>query len=370
VAGALHKRHGHQVVLVVYSMLFALVLAEIALQLVLPRTRGDVPWQPGLHTADAADTMTGISGTIRFSINSLGLRGPEVNLDEMDLRILCVGGSSTECLHVDDPLSWPWRLQDMLAARLDRVVFVGNAGKSGHFTLNHRYLLEKYPRVPEFDWVIVKCGINDCGRVLRDDYEQRRREVPYRTLAPSFGNNVYYRCLKVTQLSSIFVSTRSGEEVEDLGGAWNRRARRNRRMALEKRVIDAPPPALQQAVDRYRSDLRSIIETCSDQGVKLMMITQPTLWTRDLPADLEALLTQHTPHGAHTPAALEQVISAFNRAMIEVCRQEQVPCLDLDPLLPKDTSVFYDDAHFNEAGCERVATIVCNRFIVELEKRR
>ncbi|KIX12937.1 hypothetical protein X474_16690 [Dethiosulfatarculus sandiegensis] len=31
-------------------------------------------------------------------------------------------------------------------------------------------------------------------------------------------------------------------------------------------------------------------------------------------------------------------------------KQEKYPCLDLAELLPKDTTVFYDDCHFNEGG--------------------
>jgi len=36
--------------------------------------------------------------------------------------------------------------------------------------------------------------------------------------------------------------------------------------------------------------------------------------------------------------------------------------LDLASLLQKDTTVFYDDVHFNESGAEKVSNIIAQYF--------
>ena len=48
----------------------------------------------------------------------------------------------------------------------------------------------------------------------------------------------------------------------------------------------------------------------------------------------------------------------YNVVLTEVCKEEKVDCIDLASMLPKETSIYYDDFHFNINGCRRVAEIV------------
>jgi hypothetical protein len=77
-----------------------------------------------------------------------------------------------------------------------------------------------------------------------------------------------------------------------------------------------------------------------------------------MPPALADLLWEYTDDGAYSPEALASLMQAYNQTMISVCQDHRVDCLDLASLLPKDTSVFYDDAHLNTSGCEQVARIV------------
>jgi len=148
-------QYSARVLIAIYSIICALTVSEVLLGSMLPKVPPDVPWPPMRRVSIAGDTMPGIDGTIEFTVNSLGLRGPEVDLNKVDLRILCIGGSTTESLFVTDKLSWPWSLQNQLSQRLGKRVFVGNAGRSGHFTLHHEHLLKNYALASKFDWVIV-----------------------------------------------------------------------------------------------------------------------------------------------------------------------------------------------------------------------
>ena len=167
-----------RLLLLSYSGLAALGLSELGLRPLLDPVPSRVPWPPTRRVSIAGDAMPGISGEIVFSVNRLGLRGPEVRLNEVDLRILCLGGSTTECLCVTDEKSWPWLLQTKLSRRLSKRVFVGNAGRSGHFSLNHEYMLRHYALAPQFEWAVVFCGVNDAAMVGKYDYNDRRKSVP------------------------------------------------------------------------------------------------------------------------------------------------------------------------------------------------
>lgn len=50
-------------------------------------------------------------------------------------------------------------------------------------------------------------------------------------------------------------------------------------------------------------------------------------------------------------------VDRHNGVLRDVCRERGLDCLDRATLLPKDTTVFYDDCHFNEAGARRVASL-------------
>src|SRR5688500_3310802 len=160
-----------KLIVAVYCGLASLAVAEVPLRLWYPPALPAVPWCPGRQVSTAGQAMPGITGTIEFTVSSLGLRGPEVNLAAVDTRILTVGGSTTECLYVTDKRSWPWQLQERLSHALNRSVFVGNAGKSGLLTIHHDYLLKNYPLANKFEWVIVLAGINDLGSLLRGSYD-------------------------------------------------------------------------------------------------------------------------------------------------------------------------------------------------------
>ena len=60
----------------------------------------------------------------------------------------------------------------------------------------------------------------------------------------------------------------------------------------------------------------------------------------------------------YTVRALNEGMTGYNAALLQVCKDRGVECIDLASLLPKDLTTFYDDEHFNENGAARVAEIV------------
>ena len=95
-------------------------------------------------------------------------------------------------------------------------------------------------------------------------------------------------------------------------------------------------------------------------------MTQPVLWRPDLTPGEEDLLwfggigdfMKETGKPYYTVPALIEGIHRFNRATLEVCQAERVECVDLAAVIPRDTSMFYDDVHFSERGSGLVASTV------------
>ena len=111
-----------------------------------------------------------------------------------------------------------------------------------------------------------------------------------------------------------------------------------------------------------------MIDQAKERNLRVILMTQPTMWKADMPKHLEDLLWfggigrfQSEPGSPYySVEALSKAMKMYNEELLKICRNRDVECIDLGNMLPKDTRTFYDDVHFNEGGAERVAEIVAN----------
>ncbi|MEX1094509.1 MAG: SGNH/GDSL hydrolase family protein [Planctomycetales bacterium] len=351
-----------------YSLLGAYAVVELAAQIRFPPVPAGLPLVPGVRESVAADTMPGISGPITYSVNSLGVRGPEVDLDEMDLKILCLGSAITEARYVTDRQSWPWLLQDNLAERLGRTVFVGNAGRSIDIAIQHDYLLRNYPHTQEFDWVVVACGTNDANVRLDGIYGEFVEGMEHNVLTPAREPVPVYAYYRHSALPRAWRALFAREESEmDDRGEWYETEREIRRRKLAETPLSSPPPELDEMVDSYRADLERLVATCREMNLKLVMLTHPTRFGKDLPPEVTDTFVLYQQRGVYVPEVMERIVAEFNGTMRDVCAAHGVDCIDLDAELPKDETVFFDELHINTSGNERIARIVTEFFVRKLK---
>ncbi|HYO17027.1 MAG TPA: SGNH/GDSL hydrolase family protein, partial [Thermoanaerobaculia bacterium] len=327
-------------------------------------------WPPNLRYEfhPSPEIMPGVSGVSRFEINGQGLRGDDFAEDQ-EVRLLALGGSTTECLYLDGTEAWPRLLQDLLDAG-GKKVWVGNAGKSGLNTWHHGVQAEKLlAQYPKIDAVLVLAGVNDLSQRLALDRsyappaadkvtDEAFEQKPLRFMPGPF----YKRTALWQGLKKIDRRLRTAGTSQDPTGRVYATWRRRRQDASVKRT---ELPDLGPALEDYAGNLRAIADTAARHGARVVFMTQPALWREDLPEDLERLLwmggvgrfQQESGHEYYSAGALAAGMAAYNRTLLEVCRE--IPgaiCVDLAARLSQDTTaVFYDDVPFNEAGSRRVA---------------
>jgi lysophospholipase L1-like esterase len=369
----------------IYSILLGGVFGEISFRVLncgAPEARA--PW-PQISRVMEIDTseLPGLEPHVVLTVNRLGLRGPEADLNTCELKILCVGGSTTECFYVTDKKTWPWLVQDELHRRLGGSVFVGNAGRAGQFSLHHEYQLRHYQAARDFNWVLLLVGANDVASFLSEHYAQQAAQVPYEALTRGEDYPAvqlpYYRELRLAEAAaelqdvySVYRATRSGEAIiQDRQAGWVRQRRATRHLMLRRYgALSDIPAGLDGATHTYQDTIRRIIEVCHNNGQHLLLMTQPAMFRSNLSQQEQALLCQCFENGAYDPRTLAAVMDKYNAALLDVCREDHVDCIDLASMLPKDTSVFYDDVHFNVSGCDRVARIVSDFLVSKVASRR
>ncbi len=344
-------------------------------------------WHPNLEKTfkPLPGIMPGISGESRFTINASGMRGDPFPEGDR-YRILTIGGSTTECLYLDQSEAWPQLLQDKLNNLGGPDVWVGNVGASGRNTRHHllqiEKLLEQYPRI---ELIVLLIGINDLSLRLRQDIDFRpmRQEGPeYKQillnkafsvhptrdpLLPFYKRTEIWRLLRRVKHRVLIpvANTVIQDDAAEIYKEW----RRHRRNAAK--VLDTLPD-LSSALEEYAQNIHSIIDLAQERGTAIVFMTQPSMWRQDLPESLSNLLwfggignfQEQSGKPYYSVNALANAMEMYNETLLNVCKIRPVDCLDLAPLVPKDTTAFYDDVHFNEQGATTVANALA-QFVVE-----
>lgn len=378
-----------KIMLLCFSLGATLLLCEAVLQFSRhsAQRKGYFPWPPGLKAVfkPSPDIMPGISGESRFIINSQGIRADELT-PQHAYRILAIGGSTTECEYLDQSEIWPYLLQEKLNRNSpNRQVWVGDGGVSGLTSRHHLVAMQHLPlKEMKIDVVLLLVGINDLTRRLshEKDYDPdylndsgAREELMAQTFTGtynSYSNDPLYKRTATWQLLRRVKMRMTGKHFEDQSGKVYTTWREHRRHASE---IRNELPDLSSALEEYARNINRIIDLSQEKAIRLILITQPTMWRPDLPQDLSDLLwlggvgdfqvDDHAPY--YSLAALEKGMKAYNETLLRVARERRIECLDLASMLEKDSTVFYDDVHFNESGSRKVAEAL-SRYLIEQDR--
>jgi hypothetical protein len=92
------------------------------------------------------------------------------------------------------------------------------------------------------------------------------------------------------------------------------------------------------------------------------------MWKPNMSKELDALLwlggigdfQNENGKVYYSAEALEKGMDQYNNTLLAVCRERQVECIDLSSILEKDTTVFFDDDHYNESGAQKVSRALSN----------
>jgi len=368
--------------LVVTAIAVSLVAAEAVARILYPPAY--YMWPPKLKYIfrPLEGVMPGVSGESRFEANSRGLRADELHPHHTH-RILAIGGSTTECIYLDQSEAWPHLLQEHLSLLQPGRIWVGNAGRSGQTTRQHLVAKEHLPlRDWKIDTVILLIGGNDLSRRLSqnghyDPFHLERPGARQALMDETFAKTGRVlsedKFLKRTALWQLMRNAKknlSPAQVQpnvhqDEAGRVYETWRENRRKASE---IRTELPDLTSALNEYERNVNRLIDLARERGIRLILVTQPAMWSHDLSAELEALLwfggigdfQRETGVPYYSPAALAKGLRAYNERLLQICRSRGAECVDLASMLEKDTTVFYDDLHFNEHGARKVAAVLAS----------
>jgi len=310
---------------------------------------------------------------VRFHINSEGERGGDVASGEQGLyRVLAVGGSSVECFALDQPLSWPGVLEQLLNApdRLyalgTRRAHVGNIGHSGVGSADLDLILERVlPQYGHLNEIIVMVGASDVYHWLEEGAPASRPSaaVPEERLFSQHPRQRFGWSPTAWALLELARRLRRAwfrhAEVRERAGAWYVAARRMRAAAKEVRTTMPDPTVVLESFEHH---FRRLVGRAKAHADHVLVVRQP--WF-DGPYTAEE--TARFWHGGvgrpwketvtvyYDLETVNRLLALVQARAAEVADALGVPHLNVLPVLTQRFRHFYDHDHYTPAGAAVVA---------------
>ncbi len=366
--------------LVLASLAVTLVVVELALAKFFPfpdpfaraklgeEPQRYVPWAhaPNLSMQFTAEPgLPGVTGTSTFTTNALGMRGPAIAIpkERDEYRVFLVGGSTMECMIVDDAQSPERLLQGLLAERAPgRKVRVYNAGRSGDRTFDHVALVGQRLAQLQPDLIVVLAGANDQrAAILNVDYlhmpRGRREHYGLAALLKHVATEFQLPRLAYAALHRTALTER--ERLEQVARTTDYREK----VALKagKPVSEKPPRTDLPAYGRNLATLAGIVKA---QGAQVLFVTHPSTWNS--PVDPKARQwhwMDHVDGTVYREDLMDRALEQYNDETRRVAAAQGVALLDAARRIPKSREYFYDDMHFNAKGAALLATLMAQALV-------
>ena len=352
------RRNGAELALLWVSCLMAALFVETA----AAKTGAELQVKSLFHTRGplvdrvfkpVPAFIPGTEGDARYTTDVRGVRTPGVPSDKYRRHILCIGGSTTECVYLDDTKTWPSLLMQRLNDAFGKdYVWVGSAGFSGFTTTDHAHFLRTSKILKGFDCVIVQPGINDLKEALSG--EEGVLHVGQRAVSAGC-RPIWARSHLIQLYHDVRRGPVEGVGIEAVDGS-EYAARRARRASASLRD---ELPDLSWALRAYQERLRDIIRACKERGLRVLFTTQPILCAEALPDSAASLCWfGWLADGTYLSLpALRRAMDQYNAALATVCAESDTPCVDLSSMNGQET-FFYDDCHFTNAGAREAARLI------------
>lgn len=278
-----------------------------------------------------------------------------------DLKILFLGGSTTECLYVDEDKRFPYLVARMLSTSTSNVASL-NGGVSGNNTIDATNLLINKGLASRPKIVVLMENINDLGVLLktRGNYWSDNKLMVDRLLVYEVKPKLY------DFLQQIFPVTSYGLRIGGsiMSQAWSsvapgdsgaQRARAARHLPTANRLTGREKMLIR---NEFKNSLKRFVSIVKASGSTPVLMTQMNRLESSPPdfqkADLNnALVLYGTSYREY-----RALYNDFNAIIRSVARENRIPLIDLASEIPQSNKYIYDVVHLNVAGSVKASEIV------------
>ena len=285
-----------------------------------------------------------------YKKDEFGFRGNYKNIS--NVKIITVGGSTTDERWIDENLTWSHLLQKKLENTYANIK-VANAGAMGQSTIGHLKNFEIwFNQIPNLkpEYFIYYIGINDSILLLKalDKYKDKRNYNEADTLVSKKlferqvrylkNNSVFYKLFKL--IDGYFLAKKYG--VTHFTGTWKNKKK------IKPIEVNKEDKIVLQFLIEYQKRLKKINERTKKYKSKTIFITQ----------------------NVHKDHFLSNALNIINITTKNFCINNEIICLPLDEKVNFDFEKnFYDGIHTRPSGNKKIAEYISYELKKKIEKK-
>jgi lysophospholipase L1-like esterase len=290
----------------------------------------------------------GLDTQITHSKNSLGLRGPEINKSET-LKIICMGGSTTECFYLNDGKDWPNILGSKIKNDFPKS-WLNNAGMDGQSSFGNIQMLKQYILKLKPNYIILMCGLNDMGLEAPSNFDENKSIL-----------KKVYNFLEIP--STIINISRAGKAKKaGLNHQFISDISKAEKLKMDDTAVMRCLKKEEKYLTGYKNRLGEFAKICQDNNIKLIFVAQTILFS-----DEEDLFTNvylgDVKTGQINGKTRAYILKMYNKVTFDFAASMGLPFINLAARLPKDSRFFYDGYHFTNDGAEISAGIIYDEIV-------
>jgi len=281
----------------------------------------------------------------RLKIDLIGFIMPGAPHQNPDLSLVFLGGSTTECLHMEDDHRFPCLVGTLLEERLGLAVNSYNGGMAGNHSLHSiDSLLNKVlPLEPQI--VFMMHNINDFITLLH--YGTYWNDSPSRSVLETIGSYHVFRAAKNLLIPNFYEKIRSlRRKTPD----------EFKRIRGRKTVIDQAWMAGQ-----FEANLQVFIDVCRAREITPVLMTQQSRFKENPDPQVEAETSVHATRNGIDYATIRRLHILFNDSIRAVGAKNDVVVIDLAMQVPQEREFIYGTVHLNQRGSDFVSSIIADR---------
>ena len=300
-----------------------------------------------------------------FRTDSNGFLLPNNNHSNPDHKIVFIGGSTTECIYVNENNRFPYLVGQLLEKKTNKLINTYNSGKSGNSTVHSLDVLLNKIIPIEPDMVVIMHAINDYALLCYDhtywpvgttrstiitikDYLPKIKKETFawhlKGLFRSIYPNIYYRIFLVKE--RILNPPKPKKPYDE----WA-----DRRHMVKDRDFNFMQKEFKWA-------LQTLVTISKTREVLPVLMTQANRFT-DNPDKFILKSMNPLLSGGITYETFKKEYDTFNEIIREVAKANEIPLIDLAKLVPQDKKYMYDSIHYNDMGSKFVANIISEQLI-------
>ena len=268
--------------------------------------------------------------------------------DYKSVDAIFYGGSTTECLYVNESKRFPYLVQKTLNDSLKLNLKFLNAGVSGKSSIESSFdlLSRGIPLNPKF--VFLMHNINDLALLIKSGSYWNapitrsiiiKSDSNKKFIELAFPNTIKF-FIKIKNL--IFTSLI--KEVDE----W---------LDFENDIKDIPD---NEILSQYKNSLNNFILLAENYNIKVVLMTQANRFSPD-----DQLIYENTNYSQRNIdiERMMKLYKKFNNIVREISKTKKLDLIDLDSLTLEKDKYIYDEVHFNSKGSENAAKIISDFMI-------